>query len=242
MLTKLELDIPGTCITETADHLPDLLIRLPDKEHELTYDDPRAGITPVRTIFLSFQLVNRTAGDDDPVLGLVIGIDVNERDRGLLPIHTMKVFPLDDRNVEDVIDSLPPHFTTHEGMQVPNDLINKCIKLCLTLRLLENSPELIEPDVLSKDRHRYENGDEELRKRLLDKARRRGKFGFSVGRAVERGEMSPHYRRGHLCLVWTGPGRKVPKIRPRKGSLVRRDKVEKIPTGYNEDTGSRSDS
>ncbi len=63
----------------------------------------------------------------------------------------------------------------------------------------------------------------------LDKAHRRGKVGWDVGRQVE---VMPHYRRPHLMLAWTGPGRAVPKIVPRRGSIVHRSAVEKVPSGF----------
>ncbi len=41
-------------------------------------------------------------------------------------------------------------------------------------------------------------------------------------------EVAPHYRRPHMALVWTGAGRAVPKVVPRRGSVVHREKVEKV--------------
>jgi hypothetical protein len=37
----------------------------------------------------------------------------------------------------------------------------------------------------------------------VDKAHRRGKVGWNVGRHIE---VAPHYRRPHMALVWTGTG------------------------------------
>ena len=95
-----------------------------------------------------------------------------------------------------------------------------------SLCLLENDPSIISPDVLSKDRDRFEQtGDE----KYVDKAHRRGKVGWDGGRQVE---VMPHYRRPHLRLAWTGPGRAVPKIVPRRGSIIHRRAVEKVPSGF----------
>ena len=44
--------------------------------------------------------------------------------------------------------------------------------------------------------------------------------------------MIPHYRRPHMALVWTGHGRAMPKIVPRRGSVVHREAVEKLPSGF----------
>jgi len=98
--------------------------------------------------------------------------------------------------------------------------------LCCTLCLLDNDPSIISPDVLAKDRDRFERtGDQ----KYVDKAHRRGEVGWNVGRHIE---VSPHYRRPHLMLAWTGPGRAVPRVVPRRGSVVHREMVEKVPSGY----------
>ena len=69
-----------------------------------------------------------------------------------------------------------------------------CIRLCCSLCLLENDPSIISPDVLSKDRDRFEKtGDEEY----VDKARRRGKVGWDVGQHVE---VMRHYRQPRMML------------------------------------------
>jgi hypothetical protein len=65
--------------------------------------------------------------------------------------------------------------------------------------------------------------------KFVDKAHRRGKVGWDVGRHIE---VIPHYRRPHMALVWTGQGRGVPRIVPRKGSVVHREVVERVPSGF----------
>jgi hypothetical protein len=79
-----------------------------------------------------------------------------------------------------------------------------------------------------KDEHKL--NDATLSK-LVEKAKRRGKFGFSLGKNIE---VVPHIRRPHPALVWTGVGRSIPKIIMRAGSVVHRDKISQIPTGYDE--------
>ena len=60
------------------------------------------------------------------------------------------------------------------------------------------------------DRKYEDSGD----RKYVDRARRRGKLGWNVGARIE---VMPHYRRPHPALVWTGPGRAVPRIVMRKG-------------------------
>jgi len=82
------------------------------------------------------------------------------------------------------------------------------------------------PDVLSKDRAKFADTGAQ---KYIDKAHRRGKIGWNVGRQIE---VAPHYRRPHMTLVWTGPGRAVPRVVPRRGSVVHREVVERVPSGF----------
>jgi hypothetical protein len=63
----------------------------------------------------------------------------------------------------------------------------------------------------------------------VDKTYRRGKIGGNAGRRIE---VAPHYRCPHMALVWTGRGRAVPKVAPRRGSVVHRELVGKVPNGF----------
>ena len=84
------------------------------------------------------------------------------------------------------------------GVQVPDSFIMDCIRLCCSLCLLENDPEIISPDVLADDRAKFEaSGDQ----KFVEKAHRRGKVGWDVGKHIE---VIPHFRRPHMTLVWTG--------------------------------------
>ena len=112
------------------------------------------------------------------------------------------------------------------GVAIPDSIICDCIRLCCSLCLLENDPEVIFPDVLADDRAKFEQtGDQ----KYVEKAKRRGKFGWEVGRHIE---VIPHYRRPHMALVWTGRGRAMPRIVPRRGSVVHREVVGKVPSGF----------
>ncbi|MFH1923922.1 MAG: hypothetical protein ABIP48_29025 [Planctomycetota bacterium] len=77
----------------------------------------------------------------------------------------------------------------------------------------------IEPDVLSKDRPRFEQtGDE----KYVTKAHRRGKVGWNVGRQIE---VAPHYRRPHMALVWTGGFRTFTSCEGGKGHSFQHDTI-----------------
>ena len=52
------------------------------------------------------------------------------------------------------------------------------------------------------------------------------------GQLLGQGKNERDYRRPHMTLVWTGHGRAMPKIVPRRGSVVHREVVEKVPMGW----------
>jgi len=106
------------------------------------------------------------------------------------------------------------------------DFTHKTLSLCLSLCLLATDASIIEPDVLSADRNKYE---ETLDEKYVQRARNRGKYGWNVGRLIS---VTPHYRRGHFALRWTGKGAATPKIIWINSVIVKRKSVTDIPTGY----------
>ena len=111
-------------------------------------------------------------------------------------------------------------------MVTPETICTNRARLACTLCLLENNPEIIEPDVLARDQEKFEITKDE---KYVDKAKRRGKFGFNIGKGIE---VIPHVRRPHPALMHTGHGRMVPRIVLRKGSVIHREAVVHVPTGF----------
>jgi len=217
MLTRLDLDLDSGLI-----HLPmpALCVRLPRQQNPLTFDWRDQ----------EFEIRCMLMGDMDDGRGISILIDIGEvMNNGLfdVPIYTYRNFPRrSGLTVEQSLAGLGRGITADIGVQIPDDVLNDCVRLCCSLCLLENDPTIISPDVLSKDRDKFEAGGDP---KYVDKAHRRGKVGWHVGRHVE---VIPHYRRPHLMLAWTGLGRTVPKIVPRRGTIVHRSKVETVPSGF----------
>jgi hypothetical protein len=102
----------------------------------------------------------------------------------------------------------------------------RAYKLFISLLLLMDDPSFIKPEVLASDREEFSRTKDE---KLVEKAKRHGVVGWNVG---EEYETIPHLRRPHFGLRWTGEGRQIPKIVPVKGSIVHRDKLTRVPTGY----------
>jgi hypothetical protein len=122
------------------------------------------------------------------------------------------------------------------------EVLENCLRLIATVGLIANSPEenLLQYDVLSKDRAAFAEADAERRQQLIDRARRRGKYGWNVGtNELLVGEVShcsaartsgcgrehshAHIRSGHLHAVRFGPGRELVKIKWFRPTVVRPD-------------------
>lgn len=200
---------------------PALLIRLPVGK-SITFEDrgKKHEVQAIRSGILR--------GRTDTGLVFTICVYVGEVVEGV-PVYSIRTLNLSSLSVEEAIRDLPIDDSYYEGVQVPESVMTSCMRIAIALQLLEDNPEIIEPDVLSADRNRFTNADEELRKRLVDKARQRGKNGFRIGANLE---VIPHYRRPHPAIVWTGTGKAIPKLIFRSGSIVHRSAVESMPTGY----------
>lgn len=102
----------------------------------------------------------------------------------------------------------------------------KILRLILTLCLLGNNPDLIEPLVLNADAAKFATTQDPA---LIEKALAKGKRGWAIGRHIET---AAGFRRPHFGIRWTGVGRVTPKLVPIKGCIVRRKAITDIPTGY----------
>ena len=220
MLTKLQLDKVQSSHIRLPHGLKSLSLRFP-VGCELGNE--------VRTIWIHHLDQVRNPLNDTVCQGLSLGIDHGEVRDGL-PVYLIRCFPLvEKQSVEDALDLLPASWTLSEGKQLAPEVIADAVRLACTICLIGDDPSILEPEVLSKDKHRVDQSNLE---NLVEKARRRGKLGWSLGRSIET---IPHYRRPHPALVWTGVGRKIPKIIMRSGSVVHRDAVAAVPTGYGDD-------
>jgi hypothetical protein len=217
MLTRLDLDLDSDLVRLP---LPALCVRFPkDPARNPLRVDWKGEQVPIRCILV---------GDMDGGKGISVLIDIGEVMPGGVPIYTYRNFPRKPGlTVEQSLAGLGKKgLFADVGIVIPDSLVTDCVRLCCSLCLLENDPSVISPDVLADDRARFERtGDE----KYVCKAHRRGKVGWNVGQQIE---VAPHYRRPHMALVWTGHGRVVPRIVPRRGSVVHREVVEKVPMGF----------
>ncbi len=103
--------------------------------------------------------------------------------------------------------------------------------LCgLSILSTDEADGIVMPEVLEADKLKYEKTRDP---KFIEKAKRVGKIGWTIGE--ETSLASPHIRSAHMALFWTGPGRTVARIRHRRGCVVRREDITKVPTGYGDD-------
>ncbi len=222
MLVRLNLAVDSSFIKPP---LPVFVIRLPQGPHPITFVDRG------REYHIRSMLVAVSEGLKAPrglLPGIVIWMDTGERetapDGSTVPVHTYINLPVTTgMTLEESLHALPYDPTMFRGMVLPEETRTACVRLVCTLCLLDNDPELIEPDVLNRD------AGKPMTEAVIDRAKRRGKFGWNIGKGIE---VIPHMRRPHPALVWIGHGRTTPRIVFRKGCLVHRDALKRIPTGY----------
>lgn len=123
------------------------------------------------------------------------------------------------------------HYSGSRRCPIDYELINKYPELRATLaafvamKLLHNDIDFCEREILSKDQMK----GKPVTDILVNKAKRRGVVGWSLGKRMET---IPHSRRPHLGVRWTGKGKTIPKLVPIKGCIVKRKKLTEVPQGY----------
>lgn len=105
-------------------------------------------------------------------------------------------------------------------------LDQRSLRIAMGVALLGSDPMIFERDVLAKDQTKW---NETQDAKYVERAKRRGVNGWSLGRHIE---MLPHWRRPHMGLRWTGSGRTVPRIVPIRGAIVHRTQALTVPTGH----------
>lgn len=159
------------------------------------------------------------------------------------PQRTAIEIRLDDDEIGDDLDrqlNLPrQHWDVNSGFSdvepsaAVNDSITCAIRYVIGACMLADDPMLIEPIVLNRDIPKYKDADEATKKVMEDRAARLKGRGWAIGKGFEeRCEQSPHFRKSHLALFWTGKGRTVPQLKLRKGCLVKPRSITQMPTGY----------
>lgn len=106
----------------------------------------------------------------------------------------------------------------------------KLVSIAVGVSLLAQDERFAEPILLKRDQGKQLN--EEQLKRAIERAKNRGRNGIAIGKGLE---VSPHIRKPHFAVRWTGKGGNVPRLVPVKGCVVSRDKLFPVPTGHLDD-------
>lgn len=106
------------------------------------------------------------------------------------------------------------------------------ISLAVGISMLASDERFVEPILLKKDQGKNLSGD--ALERAIERAKNRGRNGKTIGKDLD---VSPHMRRPHFAIRWTGKGGVTPKLVPVQGCVVNKSKLFPVPTGYLDDQG-----
>lgn len=164
-------------------------------------------------VFHSRFVLDEKTGDKDCLTVLFVVYDGH--------VTTMRAKIPSGEIVEDYITKVCP------GLLSLSEDDAKLFKIALGVSLLKENQDFTEPILLKRDRNRKFSSEQEYQ-RAVDRAHRRGQVGYTIGKDMDT---SPHIRRPHFGIRWTGEGRKIPKLVPISGCVVNRSKLYPVPTG-----------
>lgn len=202
--------------------IPQLLIRLPVGRE---IEGPRG--VKIRTILVAeTETVRGGVGPNAANGGRGWLVAVNDGTMsGKLPFHIVTGIRFDPNT------TIMDHLRWGDAAKINGETFDQqgiidSVKIIVTLCLLKNNPDLIEPIPLEADRAKWEQTHD---LKLIQKAAGRGKRGWAIGRHIE---VAPGFRRPHFAIRWCGPGGADPQLKPIKGCLVRRQKISEVPTDW----------
>lgn len=218
-LSKIKLAIPVSSIYPLVEKMPDTVsVRFPIG-HEM----------PTRNGSLREFLVSKLQASEMPdhaKICLAVSVDSGQSTfvRNIpVACPVGDTFALDStKSVEEAIRCTALNATLSEQLQ-------DAIRVYIGIAMIHDNPDMVEAVVLRKDQAKYAATRDP---KYVEKAKRRGEYGFNVGANIE---VLPHFRRPHFAIRWTGKGGEVPKLVPVQGCVVKRSKITDVPTGYQAD-------
>lgn len=225
MLLGLRLDIPCSMLRGIS--IQPIEVRLPQDIEipGLIWPEGR-----VKSLIMGLQPVPEDVGAEQLITGMAVAFDIGEIGSDGCPVMSFRFFPLrEDLTIEQAADLLPPHESADKGIKVPDSVATTLIRLCACIALIDSDSDIITPEILNRDKNKWDNASETQRQEILNRAKDRGRYGWNIGASIE---YAPHYRRPHPALVRVGKGRTLTRIVMRKGSIVHRSKLTEIPSGY----------
>jgi hypothetical protein len=169
---------------------------------------------------------------------LFLWVDVGEVDANGLPVYTYRQLVWNEScTVDEAMNALPDDPTINEGVIVPAEISKQCMRLVLSVCFLAGSNDpLVQPDVLAEHRPLLSTADPEQIKLLQEKAKKKGKYGWTIGTtAPPPASIGPrlyhegreleyaHIRQGHWHTTRYGPGKSLWRVQWYRLTTVRPD-------------------
>jgi hypothetical protein len=150
------------------------------------------------------------------------------------PNRMVSLISMDDNALVSAFSSIAGHKRGDYALDEAEKFdihIKKVVAIVAGVSLLSRDTDYCEKLLLKRDSGKVLTPEQ--RAAAEAKALKLGINGWTIGKQTElEGETSPHMRKPHFSIRWTGVGRQIPKLVPVKGSIVHREKILPVPTGY----------
>lgn len=235
--SRSRLDIPCDMMRLP---FPAMLVRIQEGHGKIQYGGELATILATE-VTGGVLKVNATFvdADDDPKDGVPIVFSVDLRKGGSIE-DAIKRSSRDCRHRE-----FYGNMAESDAAEV-DDAAKQCLKILVTVALLAvGKSDLLEPDVLARDRAQMQSASDKDKSRIVARAHRRGKKGWTVGetrlpRSISVARSSgggreltrSHLRCGHFHAIRHGRGRTEIKVMWFPPTAVRPDLPAVESRGY----------
>lgn len=208
----------------------------------VTHSGSRVGVMPPGSYCHSVLMIdNRAQATESLPRNLLFIMDFDVYTKHNQPVYTiMGILPIEGRSIEDLlVEKGGQRGTSYD------DMIRNIMRLAVTVGFLSDNPTICEFDVLSKDRPNFCTADDDRRRIMIERAKRKGKLGYNVGNDLMFvGSSAPvsrqrsegqgreleyaHIRGGHPHAVRYGEGKQLVKIMWFAPTTVRDDLPFKV--------------
>jgi len=163
---------------------------------------------------------------------IILWVDIGETynyGTAKLPVYTYRQLAYSKGDtVDESLHKLAVYPDGQEGIFVPPELTEQCVRLMISLCFLVDAGDsLVLPDLLAKHREKLEEDDFEVIKEYHLKAKEKGKFGWTIGMGPKSHMTFSHVRQGHWHKVLYGPKKSKTKIIWYRPTTVRPDLPKK---------------
>lgn len=178
-LCKMDLTKIPSNLFKMPHDLQAVNVRFADFHPEFTITEnefakgPFQGVhIPIGTAVTSVLMAELKDRQNQRNLAFVIDFNVFHQKQ---PIYLVFRAELNDK------DSLQSIIQNAQGTKGSITVINRLLKLVATVGFLADNPTLTQADVLNKDKAKFTSANNSQKQIIIDRAKRRGKFGFNVG-------------------------------------------------------------